>query len=107
MDWAAFDLADPKLLKVLQAHGWSWSAAAEAENRSARQAFLAPVERLIREGQATGLFRRHVAVGDALAAIWAIYTFGMREAVFADVVPGAQDAIAAIWGQIEAVLVAG
>lgn len=105
-DWAAFDLADPTLLKVLQAHGWSWSAAAEAENRADRQAFLAPVAGLIREGQASGAFRQCVALEDALAAIWAVYTFGMREAVFATPVPSAEQAITAIWGQITALLMA-
>lgn len=104
VDWAEFDLGDPKLLQVLQAHGWTWSAEAEAENRADRAAFLGPVAGIIREGQASGAFRARVALADALAAIWAIYTLGMREAVFADPVPSAEKAIAAIWGQIAALL---
>ena len=104
VDWAEFDLADPDLLKVLHAHGWTWSAAAEAENRADRAAFLAPLAALIRAGQASGGIRPGVALGDALAGVWAIYTMGMREAVFADPVPSAEEAIAAIWGQIAALL---
>jgi AcrR family transcriptional regulator len=104
VDWAAFDLADPKLLRVLQAHGWTWSEAAEAANRADRQAFLAPVGALIRAGQGAGVFRQKVALEDALPAIWAIYTVGMRDAVFATPVPSPEDAVAAIWGQIAAVL---
>jgi AcrR family transcriptional regulator len=103
-DWARFDLADPRLLKVLQAHGWTWSAAAEAENRAERGAFLAPVLRLIEEGQATAEFRPRIPLSDAVAGLWAIYTVGMREAAFADPVPAPEAAVAGIWGQIAALL---
>lgn len=103
-DWAASDLGDPGLLRVLQAHGWTWSAEAEAEHRADRAAFLAPLAAVIRAGQANAAFKANVALEDALAAIRAIYTLGMREAVFAPSLPPPDAAIAAIWGQIEAVL---
>lgn len=106
LTWATFDLADPKLMRVLQAHSWDWSDAAEAENRVDRKVGLEPVGRLIREGQAEGIFRDDVALEDMLAAIWAIYTNGLREAVFARPILTPENAVAAIWGQIAAVLFA-
>lgn len=102
--WATFDLADPALLRVLQAHSWDWSDAAEAENRLDRQRGLAPLGQLIQEGQGLRQFRRDLALADGLAAIWAIYTNGMREAVFARPIPTPDQAITAIWGQVLAVL---
>jgi AcrR family transcriptional regulator len=102
--WATFDLADPALLRVLQAHSWDWSDAAEAENRLDRQRGLAPLGHLIQEGQSLQQFRRDLALAEGLAAIWAIYTNGMREAVFARPIPTPDQAITAIWGQVLAVL---
>lgn len=103
-NWARFDLADPRLLKVLQAHGWTWSSAAEAENRADRGAFLAPVARLIEEGQAAGIIRSQLTQSDALAGLWAIYTVGMREAVFADPIPTPEAAVDMLWGPLAALL---
>jgi AcrR family transcriptional regulator len=103
-EWAAFDLADPQLLRVLQAHSWDWSDAAEAENREDRNAVLAPVGRVILSGQSEGVFRKDLALDDVLPAIWAIYTLGMRDAVYDKPVRSAENAIAAIWGQIAALL---
>jgi AcrR family transcriptional regulator len=105
--WATFDLADPALLRVLQAHSWDWSDTAEAENRADRQRGLEPLGHLIQEGQALQQFRRDLALADGLAAIWAIYTNGMREAVFARPIPSPDQAITAIWGQVRAVLTNG
>lgn len=105
--WATFDLADPALLRVLQAHSWDWSDAAEAENRADRQRGLEPLGQLIQEGQGLRQFRRDLALADGLAAIWAIYTNGMREAVFARPIPTPDQAITAIWGQVLAVLTNG
>lgn len=102
--WAAFDLADPPLMRVLQAHSWDWSDAAEVENRADRAALMAPVERVLRAGQDEGSVRQDVAMPDMLAAVWAIYTLGMRDAVFARPMRGPDEAIAAIWGQIAAVV---
>ncbi|ESW60548.1 MAG: TetR family transcriptional regulator [Rhodobacter sp. CACIA14H1] len=104
LGWARFDLADVQLLRVLQAHSWNWSAAAEAENREDRQALLAPLGRVVQSGQAEGRFRPELALEDALPAIWAIYTMGMRDAVFDDPVRSPEQAVAAIWGQIAALL---
>lgn len=104
LGWAAFDLADPQLLRVLQAHSWNWSEAAEAENREDRQALMSPVGRVIRSGQAEGVFRTGLDLADVLPAIWAIYTLGMREALYAQPVRSPEEAVAAIWGQIAALL---
>ncbi|PLL11762.1 hypothetical protein C0V75_12670 [Tabrizicola sp. TH137] len=102
--WAEFDLADPTLMRMLQAHSWDWSDAAEAENRRDRQAGLESVGRVIADGQAAGRFRQHPVADDLLAAIWAIYTNGLREAVYARPMRTAEEAVAGIWGQIEALL---
>lgn len=102
--WAEFDLADPALMRVLQAHSWDWSDVAEAENRRDREAGLEQVGRVIRDGQVEAVFRTDVVLGDMLAAIWAIYTNGLREAIYARPMLAPEEAIAAIWGQISAVL---
>lgn len=102
--WAEFDLADPALMRVLLGHSWDWSDAAEAENRSDRDAGLEPVGRVIRDGKEEGVFRGDVVLGDMLAALWAIYTNGLREAVYARPMRTPEEAIAAIWGQVAAVV---
>lgn len=102
--WAAFDLADPALFRVLQAHGWEWSDRAEAAHRREQEALMAPLARLWAEGRAAGRFRSDMAEADVLAAIWAIYGAGMRAAVFAAPIPQPEQAIAAIWGQIAAIV---
>lgn len=105
--WAEFDLADPGLMRVLQAHSWDWSDAAETENRQDRAAGLEPLGWVIRDGQEQGLFRTDVVLGDMLAALWAIYTNGLREAVYARPMLSPEEAITTIWGQIAAVLKLG
>ena len=105
--WAEFDLADPGLMRVLQAHSWEWSDAAEAENRRDRAAGLEQLGRVIRDGQGEGQFRGDVGLEDMLAAIWAIYTNGLREAVYARPMLGPEEAIAAIWAQVAAIVMTG
>lgn len=102
--WARFDLSDPALLRVLRAYSWEWSDLAEAGHLRDRAEMMAPLARLLAEGQAAGIFRRDVAAADALPAIWAIYTIGMRGAVFSAPIPTPEKAIAAIWGQIAAIV---
>lgn len=102
--WARFDLADPALLRVLHAHSWAWSADTEKENRRERDALKAPVATLVDEGRTHGVFRPGPAPMTCAEAIWAIYTNGLRDAIFADPIPAPEHAIAAIWDQIAALL---
>lgn len=102
--WAEFDLADPPLLRTLQAHSWNWSDAAEVENRADRQALVAPLGRVIVSGQDEGTFRPGLPMADVLLAICAIYLLGMRDAIFDKPIRSPENAIAAIWGQIAALL---
>jgi len=102
--WARFDLSDPALLRVLRAYSWEWSDLAEAGHLRDRVEMMAPLARLLDEGRAGAVFRTDVAQADALAAIWAIYTIGMRGAVFSAPIPTPEKAIAAIWGQIAAIV---
>ncbi|MEY4871118.1 MAG: hypothetical protein RLZZ563_448 [Pseudomonadota bacterium] len=104
--WARFDLADPTLLRVLQAHTWGWSAEAEEENRRDRAALKEPIAQLIVEGRESGLFRPGPSPDTIAEAILAIYTWGMRDAIFSDPIPDPEKAIAAIWDQIAALLFA-
>lgn len=102
--WARFDLSDPALLRVLRAYSWEWSDLAEAEHRRDRAALMAPVAQVLADGRAAGRFRADVAEGDALSAIWAVYTVGIRAAVFSAPIPEPEKAIAALWGQIAAMV---
>ena len=104
--WARFDLADPALLRVLRAYSWEWSDLAEAGHLRDRAELMVPVARVLADGRGEGAFRSDVADPDALAAIWAIYTIGMRSAVFSAPIPTPEKAIAAIWGQIAAIVIA-
>ncbi len=76
------DLGDPVLLALMQAYSWTWSAETEAENREERAAFKAILAGLLREGAAGGQFRADLPDGETATAIFAIYTWSLRMAVF-------------------------
>lgn len=98
--WATHDLADRRLIAVLHATSWSWDAQSEATNRAERDAFFAILADVIARARRSGLAQGHVAPADVAEAIFAIYTWGIRQALFLAIAPDA--AIARIWPQIQA-----
>jgi AcrR family transcriptional regulator len=100
--WAEGDLEDPRVLQVLQAHSWLWSDEDEARNRVSRQAFKAHVARVIDEGRAGGELPPGAPSREISTALFAIYTWGMREAIFSRLGPG--EAVARLWPQICALI---
>lgn len=100
--WATADLADRSLLAVLQATSWQWDAEFEAENRKERAVFTSAMADLVARARISGEATGEVAPADVAEAIFAIYTWGMRSALFEELEP--VGAIDAIWPQICAVL---
>ena len=100
--WAEADLADRRLLAVLHATSWTWDMEAEIANRQERALFTDALAGLIEQGRQAARLRNTVASAEVAEALFAIYTWGMRRALFEDLSP--QDAIAALWPQVVAVL---
>jgi AcrR family transcriptional regulator len=99
---AEFDLEDRRLLSVLHATSWTWDMEAEIANRQERALFTDALAGLIEQGRQTGRLPNTVASAEVAEALFAIYTWGMRRALFEKMTP--QDAIAALWPQVVAVL---
>lgn len=99
--WASADLADRRLLCVLHAASWEWDKVMEAENRAQRQFFLDALAGLVEEMRAAGAASGWVAPADVAEAIWAVYTWGIRQAVHDGLTPDA--GVNRIWPQIAAV----
>ncbi len=99
---AEADLEDRRLLSVLHATSWTWDMEAEIANRQERALFTDALAGLIDQGRDSGRLRNTVASADVAEALFAIYTWGMRRALFEDRSP--QEAIAALWPQVLAVL---
>jgi AcrR family transcriptional regulator len=75
------DLADPRLLGLMQGFSWTWPADIEILNALERDRLRAGLAQLLQEGMARGEFRQ-LAVPELVNSIWAIYTWGIRPAVF-------------------------
>ncbi len=82
--WAEHDLADPALQAEMQAYSWVWPRETEADNeRQLAHGFKslhAALDMAIAEGEIGSEVDKHVMI-DALLAI---YTHGLRPAVFKD-----------------------
>jgi AcrR family transcriptional regulator len=102
MVWAKEDLADPRALQVMQAFSWEWNRETEERNRETRRVFVALVERLVREGRDSGEIPPGASPRVVGEAIFAIYTWGLREAVFNDL--DAAAAVDGLWPQVQALL---
>jgi len=100
--WAECDLADRRLLAVLHATSWTWDMAAEIAKRQERALFTDALAGLIEQGRQAGRLRHTVASAEVAEALFAIYNWGMRRAVFEEMTP--QNAIATLWPQVVAVL---
>ncbi|SDG05324.1 TetR/AcrR family transcriptional regulator [Alloyangia pacifica] len=77
------DLADPRLLAVMQAYYWQWPAETEVQNRLQLRQALAPLLRAMRDApQFT--HRTEEELEDALDAFYAIYSHGLRPSIYDD-----------------------
>lgn len=81
--WCQTDLSDPKILAAAQALSWIWTPEVEEHNAKLRGAAQQLLARIVEAGQAAGEFR-NLPRDRAVAMLWAIYTWGLRPAVFAD-----------------------
>lgn len=79
--FCAHDAADPRLLGLMQGFSWTWPAEIERLNAQERGRILPGLSRLLQEGMARGEIRC-LALPELMNSIWAIYTWGVRPAVF-------------------------
>ncbi|NDR56305.1 TetR/AcrR family transcriptional regulator [Aliiruegeria sabulilitoris] len=100
--FAMHDLADPELFAVMQAYFWSWPAETEMENRQQLAVALAPVRRVLEEGIASGEIPEGLDIDRAVRALFAIYTMGLRPAVYDNA--STVDCIAEIMAQVTMLL---
>ncbi|WP_137701355.1 TetR/AcrR family transcriptional regulator [Marimonas lutisalis] len=80
--WVEGDTADPRLLAVMHSYSWVWPDETEADNRTVRDMFTGALQQIVADGQERGEFNRALDAGTAARAIWAIYTWGVRAAIF-------------------------
>lgn len=85
--WATYDLADPELLAVMQAYSWTWPDQMETDNIEERKEHTGILSSLVVEGMAKGELPRQLDPDIAAEAVFALYTWGLRPAVFSDVSP--------------------
>ncbi|WP_353474696.1 TetR/AcrR family transcriptional regulator [Salipiger sp. H15] len=75
------DLEDPRLLAVMQAYFWQWPAETEFENRLQLRQALSPLLQAMRDSRRFA-HRSGEELEEALAAFYAIYTHGLRPAIY-------------------------
>lgn len=85
---AAMDLDTPRLYAAMQSLSWSWPAETERQNRAEIAPFLDLVARVAAEGAAQAEFRP-VPAREVGEVFYALYTQGIREAIFAPEPPEA------------------
>ena len=79
--WCSADLSDPRILAAAQALSWTWTQEAEEHNLQLRNAAQALLGRIVEAGQTSGEFRA-IPLDRAVTMLWALYTWGLRPAVF-------------------------
>lgn len=80
--WARADCGDPRMLAIMQSYSWVWPQESEEENANDRARFKALLADLVRQGQMSGEVRDRNDPEATAKAIFAIYTCGLRGAVF-------------------------
>jgi AcrR family transcriptional regulator len=80
--WVAGDTEDTRLLAVMQSYSWVWPPETECDNANVRNDFKAAVAKIVARGSASGEFRKALDPTLTARSIWAIYTWGVRAAVF-------------------------
>ncbi len=80
--WIKSDLADPRLLAVMEGYFWQWPAETEEHNRRQLDAALEVAREILRNGVEAGELKADLDVGRWVEAFFAIYTLGLRPAVY-------------------------
>ncbi|WP_167853423.1 TetR/AcrR family transcriptional regulator [Roseovarius aestuariivivens] len=80
--WAEEDASDPRLLAIMQSYSWVWPLDTERENTLDRARFKGLLESLIGEALAAGELRRDLDPKVSAKAVFAIYTWALRDVVF-------------------------
>lgn len=83
---AGMDLQRTRLLAALQGLSWNWPAETEAQNRADLRPLFEAFAAVVRDGIAEGRFRP-IVPEEAVEIMWAIYTMGLRPAVFGQARP--------------------
>ncbi|MBY6002980.1 TetR family transcriptional regulator [Salipiger bermudensis] len=81
--YAEHDLEDPQLMAVMQAYYWQWPRETEDRNRAQLVRALTPIANILRDDPGLATLDEG-AVWSLIDAIYAIYTFGLRPAVYRD-----------------------
>ena len=80
--YASRDLRDRELLAVMQAYFWEWPDETEAHNRAQLAEALKIVATILEDGKASAEIRDDLDTDLAVRTIFAIYTLGLRPAVY-------------------------
>lgn len=81
--YARHDLEDTQLLAVMQAYYWQWPRETEDRNRAHLSQALAPIAQILNE-DADLQKLSEAEIETLIEAIYAIYTFGLRPAIYYD-----------------------
>ena len=100
--FATHDLKDPELLAVMQSYFWTWPEETEEENREQLAAALGSLRKVLTDGIVSGEVRADLDADRPVRAIFAIYTMGLRPAVYDDA--SIDDCVAEIIAQVEILL---
>lgn len=84
LHWAKADCEDPRMMSIMQSYSWVWPPEAEEENAADRARFKSLIADLVTQGKTAGEVGEGIDPGAAATAIFAIYTWGLRGAVFGD-----------------------
>jgi AcrR family transcriptional regulator len=96
------DLADLELLGVMQAYAWQWPYDHEAQNQAQLAAALKPVRTVLDDAVSRGELDPALDRDRAIRIIFAIYTQGVRAAIYEDATM--EECLAEILAQIRMLL---
>lgn len=100
--WTKADLSEPRLLAIMQSYSWVWPPEKETENAADRRRFKSLIADLVQEASSSGDVGDEISSETAAAAIFAIYTWGLRTAIFQS--QTVEQCHAEIWSQVKLVL---
>ncbi|WP_375691696.1 TetR/AcrR family transcriptional regulator [Pseudooceanicola sp. LIPI14-2-Ac024] len=80
--WARVDGSEPRMLAVMEGYSWVWTPQNEAENAVDRARFTRVIAEILDQGVTSGEFSLRGDTADAAAAIFAIFTWGLRGVIF-------------------------
>ncbi len=92
------DLADRRMMQVLQGHAWSWSREDAARNEAELKPFGDAVHRLVAEGRASGELPEGWDAEVLRGGGFAIYHYTLRRAMLHDMT--AAEAMEEAWPQL-------